>query len=145
MHSTTALIPLAQQRCASAELKPKTEASVMDTLVDFFWRSVTGRGKESRAVRISPSNEAYSTPALQRGPAIRRGGRAERRRASPNKVDARVDGGKTSAAKGAEWLCRMTVDATFWAKVNKRCVPQAKRKKKDARRGVGSQKKARTA
>lgn len=62
-----------------------------------------------------------------------------------SKVDARVDGGKTSAAKGAEWLCRMTVDATFWAKVNKRCVPQAKRKKKDARRGVGSQKKARTA
>ena len=45
-------------------------------------------------------------------------------------VDARVAAKKTSAAKGAEWLGRMTVDATFWPKVNKRCVPQEDRKKK---------------
>jgi hypothetical protein len=45
------------------------------------------------------------------------------------KVDARVAAKKSKAAKGAEWLDRMTVDASFWAKVNKRCDDQAGRKK----------------
>ena len=55
-------------------------------------------------------------------------------------VDARVAAKKTKASKGAEWLDGMTDDATFWVEVNRRCRPQEKRKKKDARRGVGSQK-----
>ena len=72
-----------------------------------------------------------------------------------SKVDARVDGGHTSATKGAEWLDGMRKDATFWAKVNERCRPQKERKKKGdkvagggkrgSQKGQAAAKKARTA
>ena len=46
------------------------------------------------------------------------------------KVDARVAAKKTSAAKAAQWIDRMAVDASFWAKVNERCRSQEDIKKK---------------
>ena len=102
----------ASKRAAAAQAKAAKEAEGAAKLKDARDRFLaTGHDP------VAPSRGGYAGLAPTKAEML-------------GKVDARVAAKKTSAAKAAQWIDRMAVDASFWPKVNHRCLPQENIKKK---------------
>jgi len=114
----------AKKPAAKPASRPRRSSREAAKLAQLAAREAAAQGDKT----YEPARDRFLTTGLD--PATKQKGTVPPTKAEMLcKVDKRVAAKKSKAAKGAEWLDRMAVDDSFWAKVNNRCLPQADRKK----------------